>query len=68
MAGKVLQSQAQRISNPQVAPTELEELVKGNNRFAMDFYQAIRPAEGNLFFSPYSLSTALAMTYAGRAA
>ena len=33
--------------------------------FALDLYQQLRPAEGNLFFSPYSISTALAMTFAG---
>ncbi len=40
-------------------------LVKGNGTFAVDLYVHLRPNEGNLFFSPYSISTALAMTYAG---
>ena len=40
-------------------------LVEGNTAFALDLYQQLRQAEGNLFFSPYSISTALAMTYAG---
>ncbi|MEG4804466.1 serpin family protein [Microcoleus sp. ARI1-B5] len=40
-------------------------LVKGNNAFAIDLYDKLRHQEGNLFFSPYSISTALAMTYAG---
>ena len=42
------------------------ELVAGNNRFALDLYQQLsaKPDEP-LFFSPYSISTALAMTYAG---
>jgi serpin B len=40
-------------------------LVQGNNRFAVDLYARLRGRAGNLFFSPYSLSTALAMTYAG---
>jgi len=39
--------------------------VKGNNQFALQLYQKLRGGEGNLFFSPYSISTALAMTYAG---
>ena len=64
-AGKVLQSQAKRISDPQVSPSDLQELVKGNNTFALNFYQRVRSEAGNIFFSPYSLSTALAMTYAG---
>jgi serpin B len=44
---------------------ELAALVEGNSRFALDLYRALRDQEGNLFFSPYSISTALAMTYAG---
>jgi serpin B len=37
----------------------------GQNAFALDLYARLRAKEGNLFFSPYSISTALAMTYAG---
>ncbi len=44
---------------------ELAELVAGNGAFAFDLYQRLRSREGNLFYSPYSLSLALAMTYAG---
>lgn len=40
-------------------------LVRGNTAFALDLYQRERTNAGNLFFSPYSISTALAMTYAG---
>lgn len=35
------------------------------NAFAIDLYKAIRKPDGNLIFSPYSVSTALAMAYAG---
>ena len=38
---------------------------KGNTAFACDLYAELRAQPGNLFFSPYSISTALAMTYAG---
>jgi serpin B len=47
------------------------DLVAGNTAFALDLYAALRqnedlvPADGNLLFSPYSVSQALAMTYAG---
>jgi len=41
------------------------EIVEGNSVFAFDLYQALREEEGNLFFSPYSISLALAMTYSG---
>jgi len=40
-------------------------VVKGNNEFALGLYGKLRGEKGNLFFSPYSISTALAMTYAG---
>jgi serpin B len=40
-------------------------VVEGNNKFALELYAKLRAREGNLFFSPYSISTALAMTYAG---
>ena len=44
----------------------LAELVKGNTAFAFDLYQMLAVAEGgNFFYSPYSISAALAMVYAG---
>jgi serpin B len=44
----------------------LKELVQGNNQFALDFYRQLAQGEtGNIAFSPYSISTALAMSYAG---
>ena len=39
--------------------------VEGNTDFALDIYGQLRTKPGNLFFSPYSISTALAMTQAG---
>jgi serpin B len=48
-----------------VPPADLEATVKGNNTFALALYSQLRNGEGNLFLSPYSISTALAMTYAG---
>lgn len=44
---------------------EIESLVEGNSAFALHLYGKVKEKEGNLFFSPYSISTALAMTYAG---
>jgi serpin B len=41
-------------------------LVRANNSFAFELYRQIAPtADQNAFFSPYSISTALAMTWAG---
>lgn len=61
----IAQSNNPRASASQVAGEDLQALVSGNSAFALDFYQAVRGADGNLFFSPYSLSLALAMTYVG---
>jgi serpin B len=46
-------------------PPEARLVAQGNNFFALQLYQKLQGSEGNLFFSPYSISTALAMTYAG---
>lgn len=40
-------------------------VVDANNKFALDLYSEYKSEEGNIFFSPYSISTALAMTYEG---
>jgi serpin B len=40
-------------------------VTKGNTQFALDLYGKLRTRDGNLFFSPFSISTALAMTYGG---
>jgi serpin B len=45
--------------------TDQAEVVQGNNAFAIELYQQLKNQPGNLFFSPASISTALAMTYAG---
>jgi serpin B len=50
---------------PQVADADLAELVRGNSEFAFALYQQAVPEDGNVFYSPYSISLALAMTYAG---
>lgn len=44
---------------------EGQALVRANDRFALDLYADLRARDGNVFYSPYSISTALAMTYAG---
>jgi serpin B len=60
-----LKSDKDRIDNPAVSQTDVESLVDGNSAFAFDLYQQLKEEDGNLFYSPYSLSLALAMTYAG---
>jgi serpin B len=64
-AGEVLKSDQDRITLPDVNLSDEALLVEGNSAFAFELYQALRGEEGNLFYSPYSISLALAMTYAG---
>ena len=63
--GQEVKSNARRVTVPEVSQVELATLVGGNNQFAFDLFQVLREGDGNLFYSPYSLSVALAMTYAG---
>ena len=46
------------------ARPDLNPLVQGNTAFALELYAQL-DRSGNLFMSPYSISSALAMTYAG---
>ena len=62
---EILQSDKQRVTSPDVNEADLATQVDGNSVFAFDLYQALREEDDNLFFSPYSISLALAMTYAG---
>ena len=63
--GEVLKSDKERITSPNVTQSEKALLIEGNSAFAFNLYQALKGKEGNLFYSPYSISLALAMTYAG---
>jgi serpin B len=47
--------------------SETQVAAKAVNAFAMDLYGQLRNTEGNIFFSPYSISAALAMPYTGAA-
>jgi serpin B len=48
-----------------LAAADRTVVVEGNNAFAVALYGRLRNQGGNLFFSPESISTALAMAYAG---
>lgn len=59
-------------SGPETAPAaqdgqvnQTKAVAEANNAFAFDLYRQLAREDGNLFFSPYSLSSALAMVYAG---
>ena len=65
VSGEVLQSDIPRNTAPELNETDLATLVNGNNSFAFNLYQVLKDEKSNLFYSPYSISAALAMTYAG---
>ena len=54
-----------RNMTPSVAASDQTLLEGANAAFAFDLYASISKGAGNLFFSPYSVSSALSMTYVG---
>lgn len=46
-------------------PAEIESIVKANNQFAFDLYDLYKDGKSNVFFSPFSIHSALLMTYEG---
>ena len=63
--GCLVASDKQRIMSPAVPDADLKEAVSGTTAFALDLFQQLRTEKGNLFYSPFSISQALAMTFAG---
>jgi len=55
---------ALHIEPPQASFEDMQAVADANNQFALDFYSEIDD-EGNIFFSPFSISSAIAMTYEG---
>ena len=49
----------------EATPAGINAAISANNQFALDLYFELKESEGNIFFSPYSISTALAMAYEG---
>ncbi len=63
--GGEAKSELEQVQKPAAPLTEKQELVAGNTAFALDLYKTAIASGGNFFYSPYSISLALAMTYAG---
>jgi serpin B len=53
------------VEQPTAPAEDVAKVAEGCNQFAFDLYAHLLRQEGNLFLSPYSISTALAMTSAG---
>jgi serpin B len=62
---ETVKSDLPRTTSPDVGTADQRLLIEGNTAFAFDLYQQLRGEDGNLFYSPHSISVALAMTYAG---
>lgn len=66
---RFVSSNLPRDTSPGVAPEDVAQVVEGNTEFAFKLYQSLAGSPEfngkNLFYSPFSISSALAMTYAG---
>jgi len=60
-----LRSQLVRDTRPAVPASAVKRLVDANTATALDLYGQLAKTPGNVFFSPYSITTALTMAAAG---
>jgi len=67
LAGTESRSQKLRITMPAVAAGQLQQLAGDERHFTANLYQAVRGADGNLIFSPESVSIAMGMLSGGAA-
>lgn len=58
-------SPLEREMSPNISPEQMQALAQNNTAFALAFYDQIPTDDGNIIFSPFSLSLALSMTLAG---
>ena len=61
---RLLKADTSRVESPDVSLKQVAKLVRGNNDFAFDLYRT-EGGEDDLIFSPYSISLAFSMAYAG---
>src|SRR3989344_5592826 len=58
--------QPPKVDDVSSTPQEIQQVVNANNQFAFELYSELdKSAQENIFYSPYSISAALAMTYEG---
>ena len=62
--GELARADVARATSTDMTTGELADLVAGNTDFAFDLFRAAA-GEGNALLSPYSVTAALTMTYAG---
>lgn len=63
--GDYAKSNLNRESSPDISLEQIQVLAQDNTNFALSFYDNIRQEDGNIIFSPISLSLALSMALAG---
>jgi len=64
--GQLVQADVPRVESPDVSDAQVAQFVVGNQAFAFDLYRILAGGEdGNLIYSPYSISLAFSMLYAG---
>lgn len=63
--GILVRSDKARLSVDDVPASDVQTQTADNTAFAFELYAQLKATPGNLFFSPYSISSALAMTWAG---
>ena len=67
LSGCKSQKQSADGSTVPVSAFNASNLAESNNHFAIDLFKKIQSTSDNLVYSPYSISTVLAMTYSGAA-
>lgn len=60
----LVRAETGRVQSPDVTDEQVAALARGNNDFAFAMYRE-QAGDGNLIFSPYSVSLAFSMAYAG---
>jgi len=62
----LISSQSLKANSADHISNDLKNMAKANNKFAFELYSQLSKSEkGNIFYSPLSIFTALAMTYEG---
>ncbi len=61
---RLVRADVGRIESPDATEEQVARLVRGNNALAFEMYRA-EGGDGNLIFSPYSISLAFSLAYAG---
>jgi serine protease inhibitor len=62
---EAIKSELSRDMQPSVGGNDIASIADGNNAFGWDLFRQLQGESGNLFYSPYSISSALGMTWAG---